>query len=162
AGHCYLNVFRQQAGSPYNAYDSTLLRSDDLDSSPPHWCNPATITANFGACPANNTTKAGDPPAWSTGSGVLFANQPKFSRLKPILPADYQDDGVHCPTIEGSNTYMYFLTESGDFLNAYALRVTCTNLPNLRASDWETWNGSAWTSTLSGAASLVPLSTMNP
>jgi Concanavalin A-like lectin/glucanases superfamily len=162
AGHCYLNIFRQQVGSPYSAYDSTLIRSDDLDSSPPHWCNSATIAANSGTCPANNTTKAGDPPNWATGSGVLFANQPKFSRLKPILPADYQDDGVHCPAIEGSNNYMYFLTESGDFLNAYALRVTCANLPSLRTSDWEAWTGSGWSSTLSNAASVMSLSTANP
>jgi hypothetical protein len=159
AGHCYLNVFRQQNGAPFIAYDTTLIRSDDLDSSPPHWCNATTLSG--GACPSNATTLAGSAPNWITGAGVMFQNKPNFSRLMPVLPANWQDDGVHCPTIEGSNTFMYFLTESGDFLNSYGLRVACANLPNLNPADWQAWDGSTWTSTLSNAAPILALFSSN-
>src|SRR5262249_46672015 len=143
-----------QVGSPNIAYDSTIIRSDDLDSSPPHWCNPATILANSGSCPTNSTTLAGDPPNWGTGSGVMFVNNQKTARIMAVMPANYQDDGVHCPTLEGSNSWVYIVTSSGDFTNDYLFRVPCVVFQNLNTSDWLAWDGATWTSTLTNAASI--------
>jgi hypothetical protein len=162
AGHYYVQVHHSAVQAGAQTLDATLIRSDDIDSATPHFCNPATIQANGGTCPSNATTLAGDRPTWSTGAGVLFPNNSKTTEMSPVLPANYQDTGSTCPTVEGQNTYVYFIGESGDTTSLYIFRVPCANLPNLNVSDWQAWNGSGWTSTLSAAASVAVLSTYSP
>jgi hypothetical protein len=169
AGHCYINVFAQ-SGDGW-AYHSTLIRSDDLDSAPPHFCNSATLVD--GQCPKNDTTLKGSPPDFAGGTtGIMFpgnANGNNLGRLMPVLPANWQDDGSTCPVIpesvggNGTGDYVYFFTEGGNFMNMYGpYRVLCTDLPKLDANKWQAWDGSAWTSTLANAAVAAKLSFAYP
>jgi Concanavalin A-like lectin/glucanases superfamily len=162
AGHFYVNVHHSGVQAGGLTIDATFLRSDDIDSANPHFCNPATLAANSGTCPSNSTTLAGDPPRWSTGTGVLFPNDQRTAGLFPILPANYQDDGSTCPSVEGQNTYVFFYGQSSDTLGMYLYRVPCATLPNLNIADWQAWTGSAWTSTLANAASIITLSSYVP
>jgi hypothetical protein len=170
-GHCYLNVFAQSGDNGW-AFHSTLLRSDDLDTAPPHFCTNATLSG--GVCPANATTLAGSPPDFANGTtGIMFpgnaANGNNLGRIMPILPANWQDDGSTCPVIpvsaggDGTGSYAYFFAEGGDFMNMYGpYRVLCQDLPQLDATKWQAWDGTAWTSTLANAAIAAKLSFVYP
>jgi hypothetical protein len=158
AGKGYLNVM-VEAGDG-NPQHSSFVRTDNVDASPPLWKNPAHLA--FGG------NANGDMPNWAAAdSSVMFpvgagAGPNKFGHIVFIIPANYVDDGVHCPVIptsmggDGSGNYVYAYSDDG--LRLYGPhRVLCSNLPNLNASQWETYTGSAWTSNLSNPRKIADL-----
>jgi Concanavalin A-like lectin/glucanases superfamily len=168
AGCVYWPIVLQGTGNTYGDSHATIIKTCNPASSPPTWVNPSHV----GGSPVAN----GDPPTWNTaspGSDIMWPATAgavnKLSRMVAVQPADWQDDGSHCPTIptsaggDGAGTYAYFFSKStGAYSSSGArlygpFRVTCANLPNLDKTQWEAWDGAAWTSTLSSAATAASL-----
>lgn len=109
------------------------------------------VTAYSGTTLTINVTSSSAGVATVT-DWVLGRTNP-FGHILPIIPGNFVTNGSDCPVVpvsmggDGAGTYAYFYSDDG--LRLYGPhRVSCANLPNLTASDWETWTGSAWSANL--------------
>jgi hypothetical protein len=134
-GKLYLQVFRQESAIAYYGHDSTLLRSDDEGAT---WVNPTHV----GGTPQANGDFPAGPGDPSYPAGMLWPDLPTAAGTRqPMARLGFvhycQDESVDCPAIDNNQTYIYALATSGTFSSYVLARVAKSNLPHLKASEWE-------------------------
>lgn len=112
-------------GIPNNgAHNVTIMMSSDLTAVTPHLCNPKTVAANSGSCPANATTAAGDPPTGPADSATMWPGASHMGYLQFI--------GIF-------NSYLYANSIDSAFTGYYLSRVPVTSIQDV--STWEYFSG---------------------
>lgn len=138
-GVLYWQILRQEGGPYYYGHDSTMIMSADGGAT---WLNPAHV----GGTPDPLGDAPMSPGDSSYAAGMLWpepvheaayyngADQP-IDRLSFIQYC--QDESINCPNVDDNATYVYALSLSGNFAYYYLTRIRKTDLPRLRASDWD-------------------------
>ena len=162
-GRLYLFIYRQEGPANYYSGDATLIMSADGGAT---WTNPAHVGAS--------KRGDGDYPSGPGGpdypAAIMWPQSfPAPNRLGHAMIVQMcQDGSIDCPAgpaVQGCDPARYacFWVESGDWRASFLGRVSRANLPHLRASEWEYFQGGdgtrddRWAGGAAGLASAAPL-----
>lgn len=162
-GKLYLFIYRQEGPAYFFSHDATLIMSADGGAT---WTNPAHVGVS--------TDAHGDYPAGpgdaSYPASILWPQPyPAAQRMGFAMAVQMCQDGrVGCPSgpeVAGCDParYVCFWVEGGNWKDSYMARISKANLPHLKASEWQYFQGgdgtsdAAWADGPAGLASATPL-----